>query len=319
MKTVKPGHSDPALARFTSTTTKPHTQNTHTQTPPTAYSVLDHLRQTQLAAVPPALRPFVSTPVRAARVSVATFLCTAMRNALALFAEEPGAAKPIGSVTGADAVLIHGGYFKAGAKYPADRGVTLEILRGEIMEKEVIWVCKMPGRHLQHLLAESWRSPNPAWFQADDGVVTDDGGLIIEVAGAPLDPDRLYSVATFIAFRRRRDSARIADYFEIEHPEHWPAAGSGVKATRLLLAYFAAQAWAAIVERLDVDGDGALAPAELGRLDLDSDDEVSRAELKQALAKILRFETHPDEHAMVDSIRAQAVARGQRGLELQAQ
>lgn len=55
-----------------------------------SYSVLDHLRQTQLAAVPPAFRPFVSTPVREARVSVATYLCTAIRDALALFAEEPG-------------------------------------------------------------------------------------------------------------------------------------------------------------------------------------------------------------------------------------
>lgn len=73
------------------------------------------------------------------------------------------------------------------------------------------------------------------------------------------------------------------------------------------------------MERLDIDGDGTLQPPEYGRLDVDSEGEVSQAELKEALAKILRFETHPDEHALVDAIRAQAMARGQRGLELRTQ
>ena len=47
-----------------------------------AYSILDHLKHTQLCNIPSAFRPLTSRGSRQRRVSMATFLCGRIRDAL---------------------------------------------------------------------------------------------------------------------------------------------------------------------------------------------------------------------------------------------
>lgn len=71
-----------------------------------SYRCLSHLRQTQLATIDDTFRPFTSVAVRDGRVTAATYICTMLLRALNLFIDDG---------LGVDAVLLQGGYFKAGA------------------------------------------------------------------------------------------------------------------------------------------------------------------------------------------------------------
>jgi 2',3'-cyclic-nucleotide 2'-phosphodiesterase (5'-nucleotidase family) len=144
-----------------------------------AYAALKSLRSTQLAVVPDVFRPFTSGYPRERRNTVATYMCTLIRNALSTLGP------------GADLALIQGGFFKASLNYPDSMHFTLEVLRGELMSRQGVVICQLPGSVLRVALRESWTRPSPGWIQMDGGVEVDAEGFVVAIYGEPLVLDRL--------------------------------------------------------------------------------------------------------------------------------
>ena len=93
-----------------------------------AYRLIDNLRNTQLTVVPPKFRPLTSENARGAVVTMGSYLCSVIRDAL----NTPTINT---SGTAVDGVIIKAGACPRGSRtYADDEHITLEALQMEIQE-----------------------------------------------------------------------------------------------------------------------------------------------------------------------------------------
>jgi 2',3'-cyclic-nucleotide 2'-phosphodiesterase (5'-nucleotidase family) len=247
-----------------------------------AYRVLDPLRQTQLGVVPEVFRPLSSKGARSNRVSVATFFSTIIRDALQV-----------------DAFVAKGGNIRGSRDYEEHEQFTLELLQSEL-ENVDVYIAQLPGDILRGALRETWTQPGTGWFQHDVGIVVDSEGLVVSVNGEPLDPNRMYVIATLEDWFRPRDGPSIGRYYE-ENPEQKPAKGLAPVYT-VILRHMAQQSWQRLFTILDVDSSGSIDTVEFDKLDLDRNGYVNRHDIMATLGRTLGLQTFPGEYTFVDFV-----------------
>lgn len=211
---------DPELAAFSETCRVP----------------LDDLGKAQVVTVPQQFRPLSSANACAGRATFATFLCSALRDALN---GQPSSL--------CDCVIVNGGCMPLlGRNYSEDEHVSFELLQGELKQGANISIVELPGSLLRDSLRETWREENPGWMQSDDGMEVDDEGLVTVIGGELLAPDRIYRVGTVEDFfNSSLAGPSISSYFADEpgrRPKahvHWPV-------QTLLMEHWAGQAWSRI-------------------------------------------------------------------------
>lgn len=263
--------------------------------------VLDHLRHTELAAIPERYRPLSSLHSRGEPSSMARFLWSCLRAQINIEA---------GTQSAVDAVLISGGDLRGDRVYPDDSTFTLEDLNNEISGKLEYIIAKMPGRLISEgvQLARSC-GPNPGWTQLDEGVLVDESGAVTHVAGAPIEPDRLYNV---VITRWDAKSGPVRPWLEYyaAHPDHLSEDEWEAQVT--LLAHFAQHVWKRLWDHLDTNHDGKLAREELLVLDTDGDGRIGRSEIAHAL-RHLGIGVDDEEMSFIDCILDAAGDRNHDG------
>jgi len=257
-----------------------------------AYTAIDHLRNTQVAVVPQKFRPLTSEDARGKTVSMGSYMCSAIRDALNMPSVSLG--------EDVDCVLMKAGACPRASKaYRDDEHVTLEALQMEIQAKNEIFVFQVPGRVIKYGIREQWGGPpNPGWMQYDDGVQIDSEGLIESIGGQPINEERIYCVGSAADFSRKSDGKTIGEYFE-QNPHLVPEKGTGFMPHALLLKFWAEQLWDAIFRSFDQSGNGKVDEGDSSPLDKDGKGGVTREELFSAL-KDQGFRTHEGETTFVD-------------------
>jgi 2',3'-cyclic-nucleotide 2'-phosphodiesterase (5'-nucleotidase family)/Ca2+-binding EF-hand superfamily protein len=261
-----------------------------------SYSILDHLRKTEVCVIPERFRPFTSVGSRSHRCTAATFLWSALRDAFN--ANDKADHHPT-----VDCVLLAGGDLRGGKEYPADSYFSLEDLKSEIQEQYQAVIVEIPGDVLEKGIMSSHVGSNPGWIQYDDKVeIDEDAGRIIRIGGQPFDRERFYRIATSRWDICEEDSAKPAwfEYFK-QHPEAIPPPDHEWPVFAILLSYFANHVWKQVWKSLDVNHDGKISPEELRAIDTDGDSRISKQELAIAMQK-LGFEVDPEEIGFVDCI-----------------
>ena len=99
--------------------------------------------------------------------------------------------------------------------------------------------------------------------------------MVTRLAGADVDPDRLYRVATTPT--TIRDIAPFTAYFNAHGG--LPGWDDFCPLDSLLMAHFARLVWQAIFNLLDADKSGHIDAAEFAKLDADGDGSISHEEL----------------------------------------
>lgn len=254
-----------------------------------SYQVLDSLRHTQLGTVPASVRPLSSKGARSQRVSVATFLGNTIRD----------------SLDGVDAFVAKGGNIRGGRDYDDgdDEEFTLFLLRSEL-ENVDLFVTQLPGSVLRVGLRETWTRPGTGWFQHDDGVIVDNDGYVVSIGGEPLDPDRMYNIATMEDFFRSRDGPSIGRYYEASPRERIPT--EGIPVYDVILSHLAEQLWDVILGTMDVDESGSISEAEFDALDINDNGSLDQDDMLDALHQIAGLTTHPGVYTLVDFVLAAA-------------
>lgn len=269
-----------------------------------AYDALEPLRNTELAKVPPSFEPLSSKDSRAKVCTMGQYICTLLRSSLNVSRRQEE--KHL-----IDAVLLMGGNIRGGTDYPQGSYFSLEALEAEIKSDEVVAVIPMPG----WLLAEGNQAthrgdPIPGWMQYDNGVVEDftqNPPVVTQVRGRPLDPDRVYRVATKVSDLTNGQSPPLTEFY-LKHPELLPPKGAYINIQAELMSYFARNLWRRIWDHLsrELDSECDAEPIDtssqvecngegeslgcnpelrLDQLDRDNDGKISVKEMQKALAE----------------------------------
>lgn len=256
------------------------------------YSALDPLIQTELATIPVRFRPLSSVNSRGCCTTCARFMCTAIRKALNVGAQEDKSCTPC------DCVLINGGNFR-GERLYADRAhMTLEDLMSELDEGIEIVIAEVLGSILQVGLRQTWGAPGGAWMQYDDQVVLDSQSLVASIAGQALDPNRLYRVGTSARFGINEIPSVRA--YCLDNPHRRPDPDSGIPVHSLLLGLFAEEAWSKIFDAIDTNHDGHISESEL--LVLSANGFLDSSYVLDAMSKVAHLNVHPGERKFLQAI-----------------
>lgn len=189
-----------------------------------------------------------SIGTRARQTSLGTLVTSRLRDAL-----------------GADGCLVNGGAIRGSREY---RGaLTYGALEAEIPFDNEMVVVSMPGRVVVEAIAASRRhAPRESggFLQVDDGM-TMDGGALVEIGGAPLEPERDYRIAVVRNFFLGLDSIEPLVELARMHPERIPPEDSGRSIRLLLVDAFAVAIWKQLggFDAVDADHDGEVTQAEL--------------------------------------------------------
>lgn len=124
----------------------------------------------------------------------------------------------------------------------------------------------------------------------------------MSVNSEPLNPNRIYVIATLEDWFRSRDGPSIGRYYE-EHPEQIPPHGQGPIYT-VILRHMAQQSWNHLFTFLDADASGSIDSDEFASLDMDQNGFLNRHDIMDALERILGLQTFPGEYAFVDYVLA---------------
>jgi hypothetical protein len=289
-----------------------------------AYDVLEPLKNTELAKVPPVFEPLSSKNARGSVCTMGLYICSLLRSALNLSRNLEQRV---------DAVLLMGGNIRGGEDYEVGSFFSLEALEAEIKSDEVIGVVQMPGWLLaEGVSATHAGDPIPGWMQYDNGIFEDftqSPPVVTQIAGRPIDPDKIYRVATKISDLTNGQSPPWTMYYK-EHPELLPPKGNYVNIQAELMTYFAGNLWRRIWDKLSVeldeDCDAELYDAEedddcdgapscnpelrFETLDQDGDGVVSVDEIQEALSDLAGISVDPREKTLAEFVHEFADATG---------
>ena len=190
-----------------------------------------------------------SVGARARQTSMGTLVCSAVRDAL-----------------GAEGCIINGGGIRGSREYRTH--VTYGDVKAELpFDNEVVLVA-LPGRVLREAIAAS-RALAPAesgsFLQVDDGMTLDEHDVLTVLGGAPLDPDREYSIALVRELLLGLDHIDALHRWARESPERLPPVGSGRETKQILVDAFSKSLWRAMggFDALDTDHDGSVTEADV--------------------------------------------------------
>lgn len=170
-----------------------------------AYAALQPLRNTELARVPPTFEPLSSRNSRGCVCSMGVYLCSLLKSSLNTARRQRAHA--------VDAVLLMGGNIRAGTEYARGCYFSLEALEAEVKSDEALGVVPMPGWLIDAAVSETHAGePIPGWLQYDSGV-REERGRVVQVGGAPLEPHKIYRVATKVSDLTNGQSASLTDYY----------------------------------------------------------------------------------------------------------
>lgn len=281
-------------------------QNSH------AYDALLPLRKTELARVPLAFEPLSSTDARGKVTTMGKLVCSLLRSSLNV---KRGRQRSYF----VDAVVLMGGNIRGGSDYPPGCYFSLEALEAEIKSNEVIGVVEMPGWVLAKAISETHSGdPIPGWLQYDGDITEEfgDDGLpvVTHVAGHPLDPDRMYQVATKVADLTNGQSPTFTEYYTANPV---PPKNSYVNIHSELMGYFARNLWRRIWEAAEPtmmssatntcnSCDDCFCQERFEQLDRDGDEIVSIEDIQGALRDILGFSVHGEELTLAEYVHTTA-------------
>mmetsp|Transcript_22807 Transcript_22807/g.54034 ORF Transcript_22807/g.54034 Transcript_22807/m.54034 type:complete len:751 (-) Transcript_22807:119-2371(-) len=276
-----------------------------------AYDVLAPLRNTELAKVPPVFEPLSSSRSRAEVCTMGLYICALLRSSLNL-------SRNLDQKI--DAVLLMGGNIRGGRDYEDGSYFSLEALEEEIKNDEVLGVVPMPGWLLSEgVTATHAGDPIPGWMQYDNGVLEDfENEKILQVGGKPLDPNKVYRVATKISDLTNGQSPPWTKYYK-EHPELLPPKGAYINIQAELMSYFAQNLWRRIWESMTEEiGEDCTAKYDeeqeivlekdcnpelrLELLDNDGDGVVGVEEIQDALQNIAGINVDPRETTLAEFV-----------------
>ena len=258
-----------------------------------AYSILDPLLKTDLTIIPQKYSPLSSRDARQKRSTMATYLCSQLKEALNLHQLKP-------QRDNCDCVMIKGGNIRGERDYD-QYNFTLEGLITEI-EKFGISIFLVPGYALKVCMKETWYGPNPGWMQYDDDVDVNDEGNIVSVGGFPLNENMIYRVGSFGDFYiDNGHNPTLANYFK-ENPKTLPNQNSAIGCHELLLKHYSIGIWRKIVSFIDAGGDGEVSAEKLKVLDIDGDGIISKAELRAAISNFAGLSTFEGQDTLVDYV-----------------
>ena len=211
-----------------------------------AYDVLLPLRNTELMKVPPRFEPLSSVNSRGSVTSMGVFLCTLLRDALNASQQSQQDTEEEDDDTCAtfiDSVILMGGNIRGGEAYAEGSFFSLEMLEAEVKADEIVGIVSMPGSVLAAGIEHTHAGdPRPGWMQYDEGIQEErdtDGMLrVTTVGGKPIDPERVYQVATKISDLGNGQSLPFKEYF-MPRPELLPSKGSYFNIQTELMGHFA--------------------------------------------------------------------------------
>ena len=194
-----------------------------------AYDVLLPLRNTMLSGVPSEFRPLTSKNARGSVCTMGKLVCSMLKQSLLQTRTR---------LDEVDAVILMGGNIRGNEDYADDSFFSLETLEAEIKPDEVIGIVDMPG----HVMAAGIKSthagdPRPGWFQYDDGISELDG-YVTTVGGVPIEPGRIYRVATKIKDLTNGQSPPMKEFYDA-NPDLLPSKGSYINIHSELMGFFA--------------------------------------------------------------------------------
>jgi 2',3'-cyclic-nucleotide 2'-phosphodiesterase (5'-nucleotidase family) len=197
-----------------------------------------------------------SVGTRSRQTSLGSLVCSTVRDAL-----------------GAEACLFNGGGIRASRDY--EERLTYGDVEAEIPFDNDLVVVPLPGSVVREAILAS-RSHAPvesgSFLQVDDHVVVGEDGAVIAVAGAPLDPSRVYRVALVRELLHGLDRIEPLVRWALENPTLVPPPGTGRGPKFVLVQAFAVAIW-----------------RELGGFDVvdaNHDERVTASEVAAAVARV---------------------------------
>ena len=276
-----------------------------------AYDALVPLKNTELARVPPTFEPLTSNNSRGSVCTMGKYICSLIRSAMNVSRRQKSLQ--------VDAVLLMGGNIRGNADYAPGSFFSLEALEAEIKSDEVVGVVPMPGWLLAEGIAATHAGdPIPGWMQYDQGVredFTQSPPVVTHVAGEPIDPDRIYRVATKVGDLTNGQSPPWTDYYK-EYPEVLPPKGAYINLQSELMSYFARNLWRKIWEAMteEIGDECALedcaSEVRLNMLDRSGDGTVTVEEIQKALRDYLGVSVDDRELTLAEFVHSFADTNG---------
>ena len=138
-----------------------------------------------------------------------------------------------------------------------------------------------------------------------------------EVANAPLDPDRLYRVATKISDLTNGQSPSWTEYYT-DNAHVLPPKGAYVNVHAELMSYFARNLWRKIWDDVSVeleeecglDGEDCNPKKRLELLDVEGDGEVTMGDIQEALRNRLGYSVDEKETTLASFVHSFADTTG---------
>lgn len=190
-----------------------------------------------------------SVGTRSRQTSMGTLVCSRLRDAL-----------------DAEATLFNGGGIRGARDYTTR--VTYGDLKSEVPFDNEIVVARLPGHVVQDAVRAS-RALSPAesggFLQVDDRIKVDSSNAILELNGAPFDPQRIYRIALVRNLFEGMDRIEPLVRFAAEHPAWVPERMSGRDVKVVLLSAFCAVLWEQLggFDAIDANHDGMVTAQEL--------------------------------------------------------
>jgi 2',3'-cyclic-nucleotide 2'-phosphodiesterase (5'-nucleotidase family) len=276
-----------------------------------AYDALEPLKNTELARVPSSFEPLTSLDSRGSVCTMGKYICSLIRSAMNVSRRHKSQQ--------IDAVLLMGGNIRGNREYPLGSFFSLEALEAEVKGDEVIGVVPMPGWLLAEGIAATHAGePIPGWMQYDQGIREDmsqSPPVITHVAGEPIDPERIYRVATKVSDLTNGQSLPWTDYYGA-YPEVLPPKGAYINVQSELMSYFARNLWRKIWEALskelgDTCGiDDCGSEERLKKLDSTGDGTVTVEEIQAALRDYLGLSVDDRELTLAEFVHSFADTNG---------
>ena len=199
-----------------------------------------------------------------------------------------------------------------------DSHVRDRALEAEIKSDETIGVVEVPGWLLNEGITVTHSGdPVPGWFQYDDGI-QEQGGVVTHVGGAPLEPERVYQIATKVPDLTNGQSPPFTAYFT-KHPEQLPPKGAYNNIHAELMGFFARNLWRKIWEATTPEGkdpmqcddlESCMPEYRLSVLDRDETGVVRVEEIHAALRDVVGLSVDDSEMSLAKFVHSFADTSG---------